>query len=467
MSEQRIVKYRPHPTTQDFHAEHDFVRGLMGPYGSGKSVACCMEIFSRGQEQEPGPIDLKRKTRWAVIRNSYGELRSTTQKTWTDWFPEEVFGPIRRGSGPDTHLLAFDDVEIEVMFLAMDRDEDVRKLLSLELTGGWINEAREVRWTIMEGLMARVGRYPAKREGGPTWHGIIMDTNPPNTRHWWYQKFELDRPDGWRIFKQPSGLSKEAENIENLPQNYYRNMMAGMDDLSIRAHVHGEYSLLRTGTPVFPQFKHSLHVAAEKIRPIPNAPLFTGIDVGRTPACIVGQVGYGGQVRILAEITASDIPATTLADRIKTLMAKSYVGHEVEHYADPAFTQRSQTRDESVSDVFFNKGLMVMPASTNTIEIRLEAVRTLLQQLDPRGEPMLLIDPECHLLIEAMVGGYSYKDVAIGGDRFVEAPVKNQFSHVADALQYGILGAGYDPRYVAKDHIKPTKVVGLSATGRH
>ena len=40
-----------------------------------------------------------------------------------------------------------------------------KKLLSLELTGAWINEAREVPKAILEGLTGRVGRYP-KKEGG-------------------------------------------------------------------------------------------------------------------------------------------------------------------------------------------------------------------------------------------------------------------------------------------------------------
>ena len=36
------------------------------------------------------------------------------------------------------------DLDLEVIFLALDRPEDVKKLLSLELTGIWINEAREI-----------------------------------------------------------------------------------------------------------------------------------------------------------------------------------------------------------------------------------------------------------------------------------------------------------------------------------
>ena len=76
-------------------------------------------------------------------------------------------------------------MELEVIFLALDRPEDVKKLLSLELTGVWINEAREIPKSIVDACTMRVGRIPSMRDGGPTWYGVIADTNPPDTDHWW------------------------------------------------------------------------------------------------------------------------------------------------------------------------------------------------------------------------------------------------------------------------------------------
>jgi hypothetical protein len=78
----QTISYKPFRTTAQFHASNDYIRGIMGPYGSGKSLACCMEIFSRAIDQKKSPDGIRR-TRWAIVRNSYGELRSTIQKTWT------------------------------------------------------------------------------------------------------------------------------------------------------------------------------------------------------------------------------------------------------------------------------------------------------------------------------------------------------------------------------------------------
>ena len=77
------INYVAEFTASKFHRSTAFVRGLFGPIGTGKSVACCMEIIRRAREQEP--YEGVRKTRWAAIRNSYPELKSTTIKTWEEW----------------------------------------------------------------------------------------------------------------------------------------------------------------------------------------------------------------------------------------------------------------------------------------------------------------------------------------------------------------------------------------------
>ncbi len=123
----------------------------------------CCEIFRRAQEQKKGPGG-KRHTRWAVVRNTYRELADTTVKTWLDWFPEDVFGEFGRGSM--SHQIEYEDISLEVLFRALDRPDDAKKVLSLELTGAWVNEAREVPKGIIDALGDRTGRYPSVRNGG-------------------------------------------------------------------------------------------------------------------------------------------------------------------------------------------------------------------------------------------------------------------------------------------------------------
>ena len=80
------IDYKPPgQVAKNFMKSEDFVRGLRGPVGSGKSVACCFEIMRKACSQK---IDNKglRRSRWAVIRNTNPQLKTTTIKTWRDWF---------------------------------------------------------------------------------------------------------------------------------------------------------------------------------------------------------------------------------------------------------------------------------------------------------------------------------------------------------------------------------------------
>ena len=65
---------------RDFLKDNSFFRGIRGPVGSGTSSACCVEIFRRASEQQVGQ-DGKRRSRWAVIRNTNPQLRTTTFET--------------------------------------------------------------------------------------------------------------------------------------------------------------------------------------------------------------------------------------------------------------------------------------------------------------------------------------------------------------------------------------------------
>ena len=89
----------------------------------------------------------------------------------------------------------------------------MRKLLSLEITGAWCNECRELPKAVIDGLTHRVGRYPTKADGGATWYGIWMDTNPPDSDHWFHtvsEKTPITGKYAWNFFRQPGGVLQAA-----------------------------------------------------------------------------------------------------------------------------------------------------------------------------------------------------------------------------------------------------------------
>ena len=137
----------PGPIASAFIRERASMSLLLGPIGSGKSAACVIKILTLCVKQHKGP-DGMRRSRWAVVRNTKEQLKDTTLRTWLDWLPPNSSLTVSDGWGQwkeveRTFYLEFDDVRAEILFRALDKPEDVSKLLSLELTGAWFNECRE------------------------------------------------------------------------------------------------------------------------------------------------------------------------------------------------------------------------------------------------------------------------------------------------------------------------------------
>ena len=455
----------PGPVCSAFLKDESFFRGLRGPVGSGKSVSCCIEILRRALMQQPSE-DGKRKSRWAVVRNTNPQLKTTTIKTWLDWFPEETWGKFIY-SVPFTHHIKQGDLDLEVIFLALDRPEDVKKLLSLELTGVWVNEAREIPKSIIDACTMRVGRYPSMRDGGP-WYGVIADTNAPDSEHWWailagetalpdyitkQEAKMLVKPDNWSFWNQPPAMleikkdneiegyedNPQAENAKNLTRNYYNNIIRGKTKSWIDVYVLNKLGEIADGKPVYESFKHSVHVAQGELAVAPDLPIYIGIDFGLTPACVFAQRVHGRWI-VLKELVAEDMGIVKFSELMKSEMAE-YHPRPFHIWGDPAGDFRVQTDESTPFQIMRGKGIVARPAPSNDVIIRLEAVSSTLNRM-VEGNPGILIDKKCINLIKGFNGGYHYKRMQVSGERYDEKPNKNRFSHIHDALQYLMLGAG-------------------------
>ncbi len=433
------INYTASPVCAKFHNCDDFVRALIGPFGSGKSVACVIEALLRGMAQVPCDDGIRR-TRGVIVRNSYRELIDTTINTWLDWMPPAI----TTWRWTDMKCtITFNDVHMEVLFRALDKPSDVKKLLSLELTWAWLNEVREIPKAIFDALQGRLGRYPSKKMGGPTWYGLWVDTNPPDEDHWFYKLFEEQRPDGFSIFHQPSGLSPDAENVENLVEGYYERMSIGKDKEWIDVYVHGKYGFVQDGKPIHPRFKKHIHVAKNPLPILPHKPIIIGIDFGLTPAAVLLQQASSGQWQAKHELVTEDMGASEFAKELNRLLGRVAPGVPIEAWGDPAGEQRVQTDKKTPFDILARHKIPAIPTYTNDTTIRIDTVNDLLGSLDMAGEPALLVSPECKYLIRALSGKYRYRRLKVAGDeRYEDKPEKNRYSHVAEALQYALLGAG-------------------------
>ena len=467
----------------------------MGPVGSSKSSACWMELFDRALAQKPNRSGVRR-TRAAILRNTYPELKSTTIKTVLEWCPDlqmkwdsPITGVYKKRLKDGTWI------DLEVIFLALERPEEVDKIGSLEITFGWINEVREVAKAIADKLTERVGRFPktvwdggdpmchhvqvndvckkcgAKRVEGPTWRGVVMDTNPPDDDHWYYKLAEKADPelveqtrqaeeklrelgflkDGEPLiefFKQPGGLilkdgkyeaNPEAENIPNLDGGhaYYFRQLAGKRSQWIKAQILGQYATVANGKPVYPEYNDDIH--CKSVNPNPMLPLVLGWDFGLNGmACVIGQLTKLGQLVVLDELCPTrmeglDEFAETV---VKPHLAQNYPKYQIRSVGDPSGAYGSTNEAKTAFQILANCGFVLMPALSNDPMARIEAVRKFLNGM-VSGQPRFLIDPRAAVTRKALAGRYLFERVQVPNKEiYKDKPVKDEYSHPADALGY-------------------------------
>ena len=171
----------------------------MGPLGPAKTVTSCQKLMQAMINQEPNPQEI-RPTRFYAIRNTYSDLLTTTAKDWLELYRE--LGSYAEGSKkPPIHTLDFDleegtTVNSEVVFLALERPDHIKKLRGSQVTAFWLNEIKELHKAVVDMADLRHGRYPSMAAGGvnPTWHGMIGDTNAPDEDHLYYDLAEKVHP---------------------------------------------------------------------------------------------------------------------------------------------------------------------------------------------------------------------------------------------------------------------------------
>jgi hypothetical protein len=451
----------PSDTGRRFMASDGFVDLVMGPYGSGKSTMCVQRIVHHAITM-PRWFHGHRKARWAIVRNTSGELVTTTLQTWLNWFGD--LGTIRKRQKPIlTFEHEFNDgdgiIELELIFIALDRPDDVRKIKSLELTGVYLNELSELPQNVLSHFKGRVnGRYPSRSFcAEPHWSGIICDTNPPSEDHWIYRDFESEKSPNYTIFHQPSGLvenekgilvkddngayiqNTEADNVEHLSSDYYPKLAEKQAEGFIKVYCCGRYGLVESGKRVYPEYNDDVH-SVPHIDAIQGEPVYLGWDFGLTPACIVVQITARGQLLILKEYTAEDIGIKTFAKNVVIpRLGIDFVYNKVGgSEGDPSGAKGDEIMEELSCIGELNAlGIRTAAASTNDPDVRINSVRYFLNLMVDGKPAFLLSRDNCPILRKGFMSGYHFKRMMITGDeRYQDKPNKNKYSHPHDALQY-------------------------------
>jgi hypothetical protein len=410
---------------------------MRGPVGSGKSVATQMELVRRASEM-PAQHDGVRRSRAVLVRSTLSQLKTTSLVTWMEWFR-----PISRYKVSDqTIQVRFKlpdktSVELDVFLLPLDTPENVQRLLSLEITYGLISEFREAQLEIAQAVLARCGRYPSRANVSNYFFGIWGESNSFSIDSEWFDYLEVDKPASVDYFVQPGAREPGAENVANLPASYYRNLVESNSPAWVASYIDNELKPSLSGQAVYTaSFDPDYHVAAGELAPIPGREVVVGLDVGRQPAAVIGQLDPRGRLLVLHALYAENVGIERfLARDLKPVLAERFTTAAIFAVLDPAARSRSQIGEKSVLEAVRDAGLVAVLANTNHIAPRLRAVEQYLN----RRDGLSICPVHCHELIVGFQFSYRFKRNK--NRELEEIPEKRHpISDLHDAAQYLCLG---------------------------
>lgn len=509
--------YVPSATGLKFHESDAFVKLVDGPFGSGKTCMIMNDAKYYCLAQAPAP-DGVRYTRIGVVRGTYPELTSTTRNSILEVFPEQ-FGTVRSagspilghyrfpvGDGPYDYLAEGRPwhegdgtiADVEFALQALQTAQDAEKIKSANWTFAIINEATSIDFEVFTAILGRIGRYPTENMGGCTYAGVLIDTNQPPQGHWLLSLYK-NPPANYMILHQPPAafkhtdeqgnvtyeLNHNAENLRNLgakkkPEDfqswphekqeqflhdkgvdYYDNQIKALQLKGRQDMIDSLFCMLdvpmRDGKPVFTLFNMDAHVSREPIQVIPYKNVVVGYDTSGIHPATVFMQEQGSNWIVLDELYGEDLGMQAFIEQaFLSLIAEKYPTNTIIISCDPANAKDSYT-GLSPSQHLQEHGFQVYMPKTNDPKTRIRAVDLMLN----KRAGGLIVSCNCRLLINALQGGYRYKKLRVMGsveEAYDPKPEKNNYSHIADALQYAALCVQRDDyvNYDARPMVRET-----------
>ena len=212
---------------------------------------------------------------------------------------------------------------------------------------------------------------------------------------------------------------------------------------------------------MWPEYQDSMMAA--DLEPDPSLVVHIGLDFGLTPAASFSQRTKKGTWRILHELVTDDMGLERFGHQLLGEIETVFPRYSLAIWGDPAGAARDPIYETTAFQHLATLGLVARPTATNEWRTRREALAMPMGRLID-GKPGLLVNRSCVRTRKALVGGYHFKRIAIAGqERFMEAPYKNEHSHIGDATAYALLGGGEHRTLTRKPGLLPKTITPTKA----
>jgi hypothetical protein len=388
---------------RDWWKLNNFVKALVGGYGSGKTLIGSKRLIASSLENAPCPVagvspsfPLARKTMITTIRELLVGKQSILDEfewKWNGQYHEFAINYHGRNA--------------LIQICSGERPDSLR---GPNLASAWIDEPFIQDRAVFEQMIARV-RHPEARLLE------ILLTGTPEQLNWGYDVCIGEDKDVADVgLVQADTRFNKALNPE-----YAERLLHALDEKTARAYVGGEFVNLATGM-VYYGFDRGRNV--QELGVPEGVELGAGMDFNVNPMSAAVFWRAGSHVHFIDEIELPNADTEYMCDMLR----ERYEDKLIDVYTDATGSARKTSAPGGKSDFTYIRNAGFRVNARNSNPKRKDRYNAVNGKLNPKeGEPTLTVEPTCVKLIKYL-STYSHELM----DRQVA------MSHLLDAASYPI-----------------------------
>lgn len=372
----------------------------------------------------------KEKSRHAVLRNTFNAVKRSIVN---DTFPKVLslcFPDIKVKINRTDYIATFPNGS-EIYFLGLDGGERSEKILGLELSTVFFNEASEIDYHSVQIALSRLAEKNNLNKKA------LFDFNPPTKSHWTYHLFikHIDPIDSVPLLNDVEyGYMRinPSENLHNIDKDYLKLLESMPEKQRIR-FLEGEFNDESEGQAYY-SFRRDKHIKEIKKE---YGTVWSGMDFNIMPmTAVIGQ--YIDEVfYIFDEVYLEN------ADTYRMVEELSRRGHGGVRIIPDSTASNRKTSGKSDLQILKEAGFYVESTRNPYVVDRVNNTNRLFTA------NRILIDPKCKKLINDLER-VSWKD-----NKLDQTGDNKLLTHVSDSLAY--LCWKLDPFGMTKSHTRQEK----------
>jgi PBSX family phage terminase large subunit len=353
----------------------------------------------------------KETSRHCIFRQHFNHVK---RSIWLGTFPKVLktcFPDLKLNLNKTDYIAHFPNGS-EIHFAGLDDGDRTEKVLGLEFSTLYFNEASQVDYLSVQMAITRLAEKNGLKKK------VYYDFNPPKKSHWSYHLFikQLEPIDAIPLLnahEYGSLLMNPHDNLANIDEDYIK-LLQSMPEEQRKRFLDGEFGDESEGQ-VYYAFRRDDHVKETTKYP---GTVFSSNDFNVTPMTALIFQYIDNKFHIQDEVYLENSDTYKMAHELKK---RGYSGLQV---IPDSTGKNRKTSGQSDFQILEQNGFKILPTHNPFVTDRVNNVNRLL------SNGRIIIDPKCKKLINDL------ERVVWKNNELDQSGANKMLTHISDCLGY-------------------------------